>query len=102
MVHVGFWQLGLHCVTAKSNSYLSTCSFANILTHARIQDFLPGGGGSRAGCQKTALTIFFYYTTYFTVLQRVSNGHFKENYNFPRFQGVQHFPGGGGGGGSKS
>ena len=26
--------------------------------HARIQEFLPGGGGSRPDCQKTALTIF--------------------------------------------
>ena len=25
------------------------------------------------------------------------DGYFKEKYNFPRFQSVQHFPGGGGG-----
>ena len=41
---------------------------------------------------------------YLTVSQRMPNGYFKENYNFPRFQrgsnifqGVQLFPGVGGG-----
>ena len=43
---------------------------------------------------------FFFCPTCFTVLQRVSNGYFKENYHFLRFkrgsnifQGVQLFPG---------
>ena len=40
------------------------------------------GPGPSARKQKTALTT----TTYFKVLQRVPNGYFKENYNFPRFQ----------------
>ena len=61
-----------------------------------------GGGGSSSNCQKTALTfscVFFKSLTYFTVLQRVSNGYLKENYNFPRFQrGSNIFQGGGGGG----
>ena len=32
--------------------------------------------------------------SYFAVLQRVPDGYFKENNNFPRFQRVQHLPGG--------
>ena len=53
--------------------------------------------GPRPDSQKTALTTFFW--SYFTVLQRVSNGYFKENYIFLRFQrGSNVFQGGGGGG----
>ena len=60
--------------------------------------------GFRPGCQKIDLTFFSVLSLIILVLQRVSNGYFKENYNFPRFQrgseGVQHFPGGGGEGSS--
>ena len=39
----------------------------------------------------------FLVLNYFTVLQRVPNGYFKENYNFPRFQRRANiFQGGGG------
>ena len=61
-----------------------------------------GGGGSRSNCQITALTfscVFFQSLTFFTVLQRVSNGYLKENYNFPGFQRGPTFSRGGGGGG---
>ena len=73
------------------------------VSHSQIQEFLPGGGGgSLPDCLKTALTTFFSFLlllNLFKVLQRVSNGYFKDNYYFPRFQrGVQHFLGGGGGG----
>ena len=77
-------------------------------THARIQEFLPGG--SRPDCQKTVLTCLFLFVFFSPqlisqFLKRVSNGYFKENYNYPWFQrgvgnicqGVQFFPGGGGG-----
>ena len=63
-------------------------------TPAGILEFLPGG--SRSDCQKTVLTCFFSPQL---ILQMVSNGYFKKNYNFPWFQrgGGQHLPGGGGG-----
>ena len=46
---------------------------------------------SRTDSQKTAPTI------YFTVLQRVSNGYFKENYIFQGFRGGSTFSKGGSG-----
>ena len=59
-----------------------------------MQEFLPIE--SRPDCQKTALTRFVFVLNLFTVLQRVSNGYFKENYNFPRFQrGSNIYQGGG-------
>ena len=46
-----------------------------------------GGGGSRPDCQKTVLTCgFFSPQLILQFLQRVSNGYFIENYNFPWFQ----------------
>ena len=62
--------------------------------------FARGGVGPGSDCQKTTLkTLFvvvFLALNLFTVLKRVSNGHFKDNYNIPRFErGGQHFPGGG-------
>ena len=53
-------------------------------THARILEFLPGG--PRPDFQKAILTTFFSPQLIVQFLQRVSNGYFKENYNFPRFQ----------------
>ena len=71
------------------------------MSHARIQDFCWGGGGgegwSRANCQKTVLTTFFFF---------ISTFNFRENY-FSKvleggpsfFQDGPPFSGGGGGGG---
>ena len=68
-------------------------------THARILEFLPWG--PRPDFQRAILTTFFSPQLIVQFLQRASNGYFKENYNFPRFQrganicqGVQLFPGG--------
>ena len=77
--------------------------------HARIQDFLlgGGGGGSRPDGQKTVWTMFFLVINLFYNLQSGSNGFITEGRrgsNF--FQGVGvskeayitcDFPGGGGG-----
>ena len=64
--------------------------------------FARGGGGGGVQAQlpeNSSDTIFFKSSTNFTVLQRVSNGYLKENYNFSKVsEWVQHFPGGGGGG----
>ena len=58
-----------------------------------------GGGGVQVQLPENSSDVFLCFT-YFTVLQRVSNGYLKENYNFPRFQrGSNIFQGGGGGGG---
>ena len=77
------------------------------MNHARIQEILPGGPGPTARKQLWQCFVFLLCvlsSTYFTVLQRVSNGYFIDNNTFPRFQrgfyffqggGVQHFPGGG-------
>ena len=64
------------------------------LTHARIQEFLPGW--SRPDCQKTALTTFlsFFCPQLLQFYSGLSMVYFKEINNFTRFQG-----GGGGGGG---
>ena len=57
------------------------------------------GGGVQVQLPENSSDVFLCFT-YFTVLQRVSNGYLKENYNFPRFQrGSNIFQGGGGGGG---
>ena len=66
-----------------------------------------GGGGVQARLPENSVDVL----TYFTVIQRGSNGlsmvYFREDYNFPRFQSgsnifqgvvVQLLPGGGGGG----
>ena len=94
----------LNKLTSNNIYYYVSCL---LITFANIFDPCADPGIFARGVQgrlpKTALTTFFCYSsTYFTVLQRVSNGYFKENYNFLRFQG-----GGGsnifqGGGGSKS
>ena len=62
------------------------------ITHARIQEFSSGG------VQVHPMTVFVVVVFLFIFFspQLIT---FKENYHFPRFQGVQHFPGGGGGGG---
>ena len=64
-----------------------------------MQEFLPGG--SRPYCQKTALTTFFFFFFSPQLISQFYSGlsmvYFKENYDLPRFQGVQHFAGGGGG-----
>ena len=47
-----------------------------------------------SNCQQTALTMLFLFllsSTYFIVLQRVSNGYFKEHYYFLRFQKGSNF-----------
>ena len=60
--------------------------------HARIQEFLPGGGeggggeGSRPDGQKTVWTMFFLVINLFYRLQSGYRGE----------EGVQLFPGGGG------
>ena len=60
---------------------------------------LPGVGGVLARLLENSLTTFFSFLlvlNLFKVLQRVSNGYFKENYYFPRFQrGSNIFQGGG-------
>ena len=60
------------------------------MSHARIQDLCWGGGGgggegwSRAKCQKTALTTFFFYQLFIS-----------EEITFQRYQrGSIIFPGG--------
>ena len=76
-----------------------------------IQEFLLGWGVQAGLPENSSDNVFlflFQFSSYFTVLQRVSNGYFKRN--FPRFQrefnifqgrgGVQLFPGKGGGMGS--
>ena len=75
------------------------CMLMHIHTmHARIQDFLSGGGGGGGGGVQDQLTEK-YSDRYFLVLHLAYRGgplvYFKENYNFPMYQGwgVQHFPG---------
>ena len=52
-------------------------------------------GGVQVQLPENSSDVFLCFT-YFTVLQRVSNGYLKENYNFPRFQrGSNIFQGGG-------
>ena len=68
--------------------------YNSYLACADPQEFLPGG--SRPDCQKTALKTFFVVVFFGPlVLQRVSNGHFKENYNFLRFERGPTFSRGG-------
>ena len=55
-----------------------------------------GLGGSRPNCQKTSLTKFFKFSTYFTVLQWYINGLFQRK----GFRGGPTFSRGGGGVGS--
>ena len=55
-------------------------------THARIQEFLPGGRGSRPDCQKTAFTrVFLVFNLFYSFTEGV-HGYFKEHFNFQRFQ----------------
>ena len=65
---------------------------------------MGGGGGSRADCQKTALTLFlglFWSSTYFTVLQWLTTVFIsKKTIVFQGFRGAPTFSRGGGGGGS--
>ena len=66
---------------------------------------LPGGG-VQARLSENSSEVFFSFflilnfTEYITVLQRVSNGYFKEDYTFPWFQRESNIFQGGGGGGS--
>ena len=56
--------------------------------------FRRGGGGG--GPEKNSDSVAFF-KTYFTVLQRGSNGLLKENFTFQRFQrGSNIYQGGGG------
>ena len=65
-----------------------------------MRGFLPGG--SRPDCQKTVLTLLFFFPVFFStqlILQfnsGLSMVYFKENYNFPRFQSGPTFSRGGG------
>ena len=55
---------------------------------------LSGGGGVQAQLTEKTSEVFFIPQL---ILQFYRGGpmvYFKENYNFLRFQGVQHFPGG--------
>ena len=76
--------------------------------HARIQEFLPrcvcvcvGGGGVQVQLPEISsdnvffLIIYLFFFSALLILQRVSNGYFKENNNFPRFQRGPTFSGGG-------
>ena len=48
-----------------------------------------GGGGVQASLSDNRSdNVFFRPQLILQFLQRVSNGYFKENYNFPRFQSV--------------
>ena len=47
--------------SGKINTLLICFRAVQTCVHARIQEFLPGGGGSRPDCQKTALTTFFFF-----------------------------------------
>ena len=91
--------LHIHHNTATIYGYLHLH-----LIHARIQEFLLGGGGSRPDSQKTALTMFLCVLGPQLTLQfysGLSMVYLKENYNFPRFQrgsrGGPTFSRGGGG-----
>ena len=73
------------------------------ITHAQIQDFFQGGGGSRPDCQKTVWTTFFFVLVLnlFYSLQRWSNGFIKEEtILFQGSRGGPTFFFGGGGEGS--
>ena len=70
---------------------------SHTLLHARIQDLISRGGGSRLDGQKTVWTCFsFYLVLYlFYSLQRASNGLITEKTILSKDpEGVQHFPGG--------
>ena len=58
-----------------------------------------GRGSSLGPTDKKSSDHFLFCLFLILNFQRVSNGLFQENYNFPRFQGVLTFFGGGGGGG---
>ena len=59
--------------------------------HARIQDFLPGGGPGQSD-KKSSDVCFFSPQL---ILQK-SNGQFQRNLSFFKVpEGIQHFPGGG-------
>ena len=76
------------------------------LYHARIQEFLSGGGGggSRPDGQKTAWTTFLFFSP--QLITEGSNGLLQRKLYFPKHPeggptfsrggGVQLFPGGGG------
>ena len=71
-----------------------------IISHARIQEFLPGGG-SRPDCQKTALTTFFFILNFFDSFTVVYKWFVsKKPIIFQGFRGgPPTFSRGGGGGG---
>ena len=67
----------------------------NLCIHARIQGFLPGGGGVQARLpENSSDNVFLVLNLFYIGLSMV---YFKENYNFTRFQrGSKIFKGGGG------
>ena len=77
--------------TAKRRFFITAPHFC---LHARIQEFLSGGGG-QGQSDKKALTFFLVLSLFFTAVMV----NFKEIYHFSSPEGDQHFPGGGGGGG---
>ena len=69
-----------------------------------IQEFLPGGGGVQARRTENSLDkVVFCFCFFSTQLnlqftEGVQWFYFRENYTFPRTQGVPTFSRGGGGG----
>ena len=68
----------------------------NIVIHARIQGLLPGGP---VQLSENSSDNVFFTSTYFTVLQRVSNGYFKGGGGGPNAISIEthitcDFPGG--------
>ena len=93
---------------------LPICFFIHVTVRASVQ-LMRGSrnfcyGGSRPENRSDNVFFCFLFVCFFVspqlilqFLQRVSNGYFKENYNFPRFQrgptfawGYYFFQGGGG------
>ena len=91
---------------SRSNN-VKLCRYIGLMMqrHVQIQEVLPGGGGGPGLTVTSFFGVIFSPHLILQFFQRVSNGYFKENYNFPKFQreskifqGSNLFQGGGGGG----